>query len=485
MLQRNHMMIVHASAIVQTYYNLGGYFMIKKSLAVILASVLAMSTLTACGGNTSEDSAAASEQAQDAEQEGTEESSPKEMPDEEVNITVFCAYASEEPHGKYVYEYADAFMAEHPNVKIEVTAVSSNDIYTKLAAMATSPDDLPTLFYTSADQAPSLFDLGLLEDFNNWVDADTLASFANGVVDAATLNGQLAYYPIDIQPSAVIYRTDRFAEAGLTVPKTWDEFLECAKALTVDSDGDGEIDQWGFSMVGSNNSSGQSRFQSYLWSQGFEIVYQDEASGEWKSDIESDEFLKAFSLWTDMNNEYGVVPTGITEIDYQTAANYLSMGYTSMMMGGSNALGVAYSNNPELKGNLGSFPIPGDAPGTMMNTEGYSLCSKASDAEKAAAAEFVKFFNTNDSDMKFWQESGKIPATKTGQEAEYIQGEDYAGFLQTVANGCRPIFNFAGASGLKGALGDAYSGVFGGKTSNNDAVQGLIKAINDLLEDYN
>ena len=61
-------------------------------------------------------------------------------------------------------QYADAFMAENPNVKIEVTGVSSNDIYTKLAATSTSPDDLPTLFYTSADQAPSLVDMGLVED---------------------------------------------------------------------------------------------------------------------------------------------------------------------------------------------------------------------------------------------------------------------------------------------------------------------------------
>ena len=51
----------------------------------------------------------------------------------------------------------------------------------------------------------------------------------------------------------------------------------------------------------------------------------------------------------------GVVPTGITEVDYPTAANYFAMGYTSMFLTGPNALGVAYANNPELKGKLGSF----------------------------------------------------------------------------------------------------------------------------------
>ena len=68
-----------------------------------------------------------------------------------VDLTIMCAYASEDPHGQYVYQYADAFMEQNPNVNIEIQAVSSNDIYTKLASMATTPDDLPTLFFTSVD----------------------------------------------------------------------------------------------------------------------------------------------------------------------------------------------------------------------------------------------------------------------------------------------------------------------------------------------
>ena len=61
--------------------------------------------------------------------------------------------------------------------------------------------------------------------------------------------------------------------------------MDCAKALTKDTDGDGQVDQWGFSMVGSNNSSGQSRFMSYLWSNGYELAYQEDGSDEWKTDI--------------------------------------------------------------------------------------------------------------------------------------------------------------------------------------------------------
>lgn len=365
--------------------------MLKKTMAVALAGLMSVSAFPL--------------------QVSAEESGDK------VDITIMCAYASEDPHGQYVYEYADKFMEENPNVNIEIQAISSNDIYTKLAAMVTSPDDLPTLFFTSADQAPTLYDLGLMDDLNNYLDEETLGTFANGVTEACTLDDTLAFYPIDVQPLAMLYRTDRFEEAGLDVPTTWDEFLECAKALTKDSDGDGEIDQWGFSMVGSNNSSGQSRFMSYLWSNGCNCVSYDEDSETWKADL-GDNILDLVSFWTDMNNEYGVVPTGITEVDYATAANYFSMGYTSMMLTGSNAIGVAYANNPELKGKIGSFPIPGEHSGTMLNAEGYALCSYAEEEEKKAAVDFLKFFTNNDSELMFWQSSGKIPATVEGQKAE-------------------------------------------------------------------
>jgi len=459
--------------------------MLKKFLSIVLSGVMAVSLLAGCSGNTATATVAADATSVAAGTAADATTASTAKADEKpVTVSVLCAYASEDPFGKYVYQYADAYMAAHPNVTVEITAISSNDIYTKLSAMATSPDDLPTLFYTSMDQAPSLYDLGLTEDLNKWLDEDYKAQFANGVVEASTLDDTMAFYPIDVQPSAVIYRTDYFAEKGLAIPTTWDEFLNCAKALTEDTDGDGAVDRWGFSMVGANNSSGQSRFMSYLWSNGYDLISQQD-DGTWKNDLDQADFIKPFSFWTDMNNVYNVVPTGITEIDYATAANYFAMGYTGMMLSGSNAIGVAYAKNPELVGKIGSFKIPGGNPGTMLNAEGYALCSKATDEEKAAAVDFLKFFTSNDSELMFWQTSGKISATLEGQKADYIAGADYAGYLETIASGCVPSINFPGLSGLKTILGDGYSVVFSGEKTNEQAVDEMKSKLDTLLEDYN
>lgn len=452
----------------------------RRVFAMLLSAVTAMSLMTGCSGSGQNKTAASSEGGQAKTETSAAEAGGS---GEKVAITVFDGYAGEDPHGKYIYQYADEYMKDHPNVSIEIQAVSTNDIYTKLSAMAATPDEVPTIFFTSADAIATLHDLGLTADLKGLVPEDLKAEFANGVVNSCMLGEEMAYFPVAVQPTAVIYRIDRFKEAGLEIPKSWEEFVADAKALTKDTNNDGQMDEWGFDMVGSNNSSGQSRFMAYLWSNGIDCVKED--GGKWVTDISPDQkFMDAFSRWTNMNVD-GIVPTGITEVDYPTAANYFAMGYTSMFLTGPNALGVAYANNPDLKGKLGSFKMPGDYPGTMLGTEGYAVSSHASDAEKEAAIDYLRFFVEHDKNMEFWQSSGKIPATVEGQKAEYITGDDYAGFLQQIADGCRPTVTFAGVSGLKGALGNAYASVFSNEKTNEEAVKTLVSDIDELLEDYN
>ena len=68
---------------------------------------------------------------------------------------------------------------------------------------------------------------------------------------------------------------------------------------------------------------------------------------------------------------------------------------------------------------------------------------------------------------------------------DFITGQDYEGFLQQIADGCRPTLTFAGIAGLKGALGDAYSAVFSGEMTNEQAVNALVADLAELMEDYN
>jgi len=464
----------------------------NRVIAVILTAIMAMSCLAGCGNNAEEDTTEKKATVQDEETDAasTDDTDTVGADDDEasigdkVSLTVLCGYAGEDPHGQYIYQYAEAYMREHPNVEIEIQSISTNDIYTKLSSMATTPSDLPEVFFTSADAVATLHDLGLTQDLAGLLSDENIEKFAEGVIDSCKFGDEITYFPIAVQPQAVIYRQDRFEEAGLSIPTNWDDFVKCAQALTKDEDDDGTAEEWGFGMIGANNSSGQSRFLSYLWANGVDAILEE--NGEWGTDltVDNEKLSQAFTRWTDMNVE-GIVPIGITEVDYPTAANYFAMGYTSMFMTGSNALGVAYANNPDLEGKLGSFKLPGEYAGTMLGTEGYAVSSHADEATQEVAVDFLNFFVEHDQEMSFWQSSGKIPATTDGQTAEYIMGDDYAGYLQQIADGCRPVASFAGISGLKSVLGDAYASVFSEEKTSEQALEILESATKELLEDYN
>lgn len=87
------------------------------------------------------------------------------------------------------------------------------------------------------DLAPYLRGLGI--DVTRY-DSTVIGIFRRG--DA------LYALPKGYTPMVMVYNKELFDRAGLPYPTddwTWDDFLRIAKALTRDTDGDGQIDQWG------------------------------------------------------------------------------------------------------------------------------------------------------------------------------------------------------------------------------------------------
>jgi len=68
------------------------------------------------------------------------------------------------------------------------------------------------------------------------------------------------------------YRKDLFAEKGLKEPRTWDDLLTAAKALTEDTDGDGNIDRYGIALPLKKEYVTGVFFLSFLWGNGGNVL---------------------------------------------------------------------------------------------------------------------------------------------------------------------------------------------------------------------
>ena len=188
----------------------------KKILAFVLALVMVVG-LVACGAK-EEAAAPATTEAAPAATEAAPEAA------EEVTLTFWTPtwrQATEEPI------IAD-FMAKYPNIKIEATYMSSDDIKanTKIAA---SSNTLPDMWYNWGGVLADFYaenglclDLTAYAEANNWNDR-----FLAGALEQCTYDGQLIGLPQNLIGLVMYYRADIFEQYNIAVPTTFEE-LEAA-----------------------------------------------------------------------------------------------------------------------------------------------------------------------------------------------------------------------------------------------------------------
>ena len=209
--------------------------MSRKIFLLISMLLLVSLALTACGAPATE-APAAEEAAAPVEEEAPAEEAA--MPEEEemaepVTIT-WWHISTKDPALSDWQNMADAYMAEHPNVTIEITVLENEAFKTKLTTVMQSGDP-PDIFQswgggTFNQQA----DAGLLKDITADLDADPAwrDSFAPGALGVYSYQGKNYGVPWDMGIVGFWYNKALFAEAGIdTPPATWDEFLTDVQTL--------------------------------------------------------------------------------------------------------------------------------------------------------------------------------------------------------------------------------------------------------------
>jgi multiple sugar transport system substrate-binding protein len=120
------------------------------------------------------------------------------------------------------------------------------------------------------------------------------------------------------------YRKDLFDKKGLKEPKTWDDLLAAAKALTEDQDGDGKIDRYGISLPLKREYSVGVFFLSFLWSNGGHVL--DKQGNIVFNSPETIETLKFFK------ELYKYAPPGVTDYSWLQLIETYSQDKVAMTM---------------------------------------------------------------------------------------------------------------------------------------------------------
>jgi multiple sugar transport system substrate-binding protein len=285
------------------------------------------------------------------------------------------------------------FERENPGVRIEQTRVSWTDAPAQLmtSIMGGAAPDISQANTTMLAQFRAI---GAYADVTDEMPTELRESFLPAALAVAQRpDGRLDAYPSEGATWAFFYRQDLFEEAGIDAPPaTWDEFVDAAVALTRDTTGDGQIDQWGFGHpVQAENAV--EYWATWLAMAGSPVV---EFDGErWVSDLDSPEALAATQFMVDLVQTHGVMPPTIVDMDWEAVTNGFIFGNFAMMWNGSWVVGVIEERAPELDGQWAAF-LPPAAPGQESVARGFPTTFHVMQASpnKAEATAFLNFFYT-------------------------------------------------------------------------------------------
>ncbi|WP_404410185.1 sugar ABC transporter substrate-binding protein [Exiguobacterium aurantiacum] len=203
---------------------------------------------------------------------------------------------------------------EEANKDVKVTMVqTAPDQYDTKLKSAIAGRKIPDVFFYNPAQVKAYVNSGVLLDITEAVenseDVKLDDIWEKGVdkyrFDGKTL-GEGAIYglPKDLGPFALGYNKTMFEDAGIPLPDkdkpyTWDEFVDVAKQLTKDTNGDGKMDQYG---TGFNVNWA---LQPFVWSNGGDWINEDGT----KVTIDDPKFIEALQFFVDQQLKHGITPS--------------------------------------------------------------------------------------------------------------------------------------------------------------------------------
>jgi multiple sugar transport system substrate-binding protein len=368
------------------------------------------------------------------------------------------------------------FETANPNIKVNVEVSDWTAYWDKLKTQlaANTPPDV------FAMDAPLFLDYqtrGVLANLQPFVDKnpDMLKDVYPQTLEAyKTADG---YYglPRDFQTIVLFYNKDMFDAAGVAYPTkdwTWDDLRAAAKKLTLDTNGDGKIDQYGFVFDQWDMEPGWSEA---LWSQGGDIISADHTKtlvGEpaarkgWQTLFDM-VFVDKSSPDANTIGQYG------GDLFQAKAAAMMPMGHWAVP--GYNQAGFAYDAVPMPAGDAGHA--------TSVNSAGFVVANASKN--QSAAFEFIKYVMSQTGQTRLAELGFAIPVLKTVAESPIFLQQKGSNlnqqvFLDSLAfSHMKPVFK--GYDEWAAVVGDGMGAVWRGEAELNKTLDDIVAQADAVL----
>ncbi|PNR96559.1 extracellular solute-binding protein [Petrotoga olearia] len=372
-------------------------------------------------------------------------------------------------------EIIPEFEREHSNIKITEVQVPYDEMRRRLI-VSTAAAQYPDVMRMDIIWVPQFADIGVLlpvdeefpKDFQQIKD-----DFLTGPLATNYWKGHYYGVPLDTNTRVLLWNREMFEESGLTAPPTnMEEFIKYIKILTKDTDGDGQIDQWGFADTG----FGPWNSMPWIYSFGGQIL--DPTNSKAEGYINAPESVEALKTFKDLYNQGYIAPIGGGGIGVLEG---YAEGIYAMTFDGPWSWSIIKGQYPDSEINYSL--IPAGKGGSKSVVGGEDIVIFNSTKYKEEAWEFVKFLTSKDVQLKF-ATVGQMPILNGLLDEPEIKEHPffpvYLKQLETaVPRSPHPAWNE-----INDILDSAWQNAVIGGVEAQDALDNAAYEIEEILNDY-
>lgn len=301
-----------------------------------------------------------------------------------ISFMVFGDAAEKAAYERLVAE----FQQRHPDIRVALIHIPGQSDYRKRLGVdfaAGTPADIVLLNYR---RYAAFAAKDALEPLGPYLDQSTLLSPGDFYAEAITpflWKGALMCIPQNLSSLVVYYNRDLFRATGLPDPPpdwTWDDFLRIAQRLTQDTDGDGNIDQYG---LGTEVSL--FRVAPFIWQNGGDLV--DNPQAPTRLALDTPAAREAIQWFVDLQVQHHVTPDAVAEAAESSESRFLN-GRLGMLLNSRRGV-PTYRTITGFDWDV--TPLPqGKQRAGILHADAY--CMARVSQHKAAAWTFIEFANS-------------------------------------------------------------------------------------------
>ena len=294
-------------------------------------------------------------------------------------------------------DIARRFEAKNPGTKIEAEGLAWGDLEGKIMA-GLAAGNPPELSHGQPITCTALQSKGLLLPLDDVVKAIGEANIWEQVRRVCNVAGKQYGLVHAAGTSLLIYRKDLAEKHGLKAPKTWADLVQVAKALTLDTNGDGRTDIYGISLPGDN------LFINILLGELIKANGGQLFDKSNKPMLTDRKMIETLEFWRDLSQ---YAPPGWEGHGYlQTFQNLYGQKAAMMLAGYGRGAGMIEKFAPKEMANDKTFDVwvkphgpSGSEPAAQVDEEPWMLFKEAKNTKEAV--EFLKFFYQDENYLEY------------------------------------------------------------------------------------